>query len=229
MQEGTTFDASKHLTKVSGKDYLEVKWRLVWLRSEHPDASIDTTLLEHMIGKFAVVRAVIQLPNGGGYASGLGSETMGTERGSWPDYLEKAETKAIGRALAALGYGTQFCQDYDFGGEHGLVVDSPVTQQRQPRREVYQEPDYLVDDYDDTPRATPSNGSYDKSQRAASDAQRKMLFGKGRGELNWTPQQVKDFVQQQTGEDVNSLTMAHIDFLVNAMNKIKADMLAGIN
>ena len=43
-------------------------------------------------------------------------------------YQEKAETKAIGRALAALGYGTQFCSDFDEGGS---VTDAPV--QRQPR------------------------------------------------------------------------------------------------
>ena len=38
-------------------------------------------------------------------------------------YIEKAETKALGRACAALGYGTQFCDDFDFRGK---PVDAPV-------------------------------------------------------------------------------------------------------
>jgi len=32
----------------------------------------------------------------------------------------------LGRALAALGYGTQFCPDFDFGATQGAVVDSPI-------------------------------------------------------------------------------------------------------
>src|SRR5258708_2888874 len=41
---------------------------------------------------------------------------------SFPDFLEKAETGAIGRALAALGYGTQFTEEMT----EGRIVDSPV-------------------------------------------------------------------------------------------------------
>jgi hypothetical protein len=120
MSEQSAFDPVKHLTKVSGRDYLEVKWRLVWLRSVHPDAQIETELVEHR-NQLAVFRAKVTLP-GGASATGWGSE--GTE--DFGDYLEKAETKALGRALAALGFGTQFCPDYDFGAERQKVVDSPV-------------------------------------------------------------------------------------------------------
>lgn len=36
-------------------------------------------------------------------------------------------SKALGRALAALGFGTQFCEEYDFsGGREEKVVDAPV-------------------------------------------------------------------------------------------------------
>ncbi|MDZ4278294.1 MAG: hypothetical protein U1B78_04065, partial [Dehalococcoidia bacterium] len=44
------FDASKYLTDLNGKDYLEVKWRLLWLRTEHPDAIVDTELVKHGAG-----------------------------------------------------------------------------------------------------------------------------------------------------------------------------------
>ena len=121
MESTTTFDPSKFLTKVGQADYLEVKWRLVWLRTEHPDAEIDTQLMTHPSEPEAIFKCTIVIP-GGGKASGWGSETPS----DFGDYLEKAETKAIGRALAALGFGTQFCSDHEFGAERGKVVDAPI-------------------------------------------------------------------------------------------------------
>ena len=118
------FDASKYLTKLNGRDYLEVKWRLLWLRTEHPEAIISTEMVKHEAG-LALFRAQVSLPEGG-EATGWGSETAS----DFTDYIEKAETKALGRALAALGYGTQFCEDFDFSegrydGQYA-VVDTPV-------------------------------------------------------------------------------------------------------
>jgi hypothetical protein len=120
MTAQTTFDPSRYLTKVGNADYLEVKWRLVWLRETHPEATVDTELVSHS-GQEAVFRARVAIP-GGGSATGWGSEAANDFR----DYLEKAETKALGRALAALGFGTQFCPDFDFGAAAGKVVDTPI-------------------------------------------------------------------------------------------------------
>ena len=120
MSVTTPFEPARYLTRVSGSDYLEVKWRLVWMRDRHPDATIETQLVSHN-DNTAVFRAMVSIP-GGGSATGWGSESAGDFR----DYLEKAETKAIGRALAALGFGTQFCPDFEFGAAAGRVVDSPV-------------------------------------------------------------------------------------------------------
>ncbi|MGH2613627.1 MAG: hypothetical protein ACRDJC_00160 [Thermomicrobiales bacterium] len=127
MSAATPFDPARYLTRVSGSDYLEVKWRLVWLRDRHPDASVETQLISHD-NDTAVFRAQVVIPNGGS-STGWGSETAGDFR----DYLEKAETKAIGRALAALGFGTQFCPDFDFGAAVGRVVDAPVKVSRSNR------------------------------------------------------------------------------------------------
>jgi hypothetical protein len=120
MAEKTAFEPAKYLTKVNGGDYLEVKWRLVWLRSEHADASIETEMIDHD-GTTAVFRARVSIP-GSGSSTGWGSEAANDFR----DYLEKAETKALGRALAALGYGTQFCPDFEFGAAENRIVDSPI-------------------------------------------------------------------------------------------------------
>ncbi|MDI3340384.1 MAG: hypothetical protein QJR03_07600 [Sphaerobacter sp.] len=128
MAEKSTFEPSKYITRVGGGDYLEVKWRLVWFRSEHPEGHIETELVSHE-GATAVFRAKVTIP-GGGSATGWGSESADDFR----DYLEKAETKALGRALAALGYGTQFCPDFEFGATStsatGAVVDSPIDMER---------------------------------------------------------------------------------------------------
>jgi hypothetical protein len=58
------FDASKYLTKLSGKDYLEVKWRLLWLRTLHPDAVIETELVKHG-ASLALFRAKVTIPSAG--------------------------------------------------------------------------------------------------------------------------------------------------------------------
>ena len=116
----TTFEPGKYITKVGNGDYLEVKWRLVWFRTEHPDGEIETEMVSHD-GTTAVFRARVRIPNGGS-ATGWGSESADDFR----DYLEKAETKALGRALAALGFGTQFAPDFEFGAAESRVVDSPI-------------------------------------------------------------------------------------------------------
>ena len=92
------FNANEHMTKIKGKDYLEVKWRLVWFRQEHPDWNIDTTLLAQD-DTSALFAAKIYDQTGKQVSSGHGSESTK----DWGDYVEKAETKAIGRALAVLG------------------------------------------------------------------------------------------------------------------------------
>lgn len=120
------FDPSRYLTKIDGRDYLEVKWRLLWLRTEYPAARISTELVKFEDG-FALFRAEATLPSGAA-ATGWGSETIH----DFADYIEAAETKAIGRALAGLGFGTQFCRDFDFAAEARAelprvqVVDAPV-------------------------------------------------------------------------------------------------------
>jgi hypothetical protein len=116
------FDPSKYIIKLQGKDYIEVKWRLVWFRETHPDGMIDTENIA-LTDQLAVFKATVQTPSGG-RATGYGSETPKDFR----DYIEKAETKALGRALGALGFGTQFTDDFDEG------TDNPVDAPRQPRQ-----------------------------------------------------------------------------------------------
>lgn len=102
------FDPHQHLRELhDGTPYLDVKWRLHWLRSEHPEAVIETQLVS-LDGDTAVCKATVRIPDGGA-ASGHASAARGA--GGSADHIEHAETRAIGRALAALGYGAQFSED----------------------------------------------------------------------------------------------------------------------
>jgi hypothetical protein len=105
------FDPTRYLRQLRGRgqagEYLDVKWRLLWLRTEHPDARIETEHVQ-IEPSMAIFKATVTLPTGGS-ATGYGSETPG----DFGDYIEKAETKAIGRALNALGYGAQFVEPGD--------------------------------------------------------------------------------------------------------------------
>jgi len=114
------FNPKEHLSKIKGKDYLEVKWRLVWFREDHPDYEIDTEFIILDIDQgVAVCRAVIKDNESRQLACGTKTEY----KASFFDYVEKSETGAIGRALAALGYGTQFAPELEEGDR---IVDSPI-------------------------------------------------------------------------------------------------------
>jgi hypothetical protein len=118
------FDPTPYLRQLRGRggaqtDYLDVKHRLLWLRKEHPNAEIRTEHIQ-IDDTTAIFKATVVIP-GGGMASGHGSETAK----DFPDYIEKAETKALGRALNALGYGAQFAESDD-------PVVAEATTQREP-------------------------------------------------------------------------------------------------
>lgn len=139
------FNPNNHLVQLKSKqgsqDYLPVQWRLVWFRSQCPEGSITTELLHLDLDKEVTVEAYVwnattrksekvtktaqgiavfraTVTDGSGIATGTGSESAA----DFSDFIEKAETKAIGRALAGLGYGTQFAPELS----EGRVVDAPV-------------------------------------------------------------------------------------------------------
>ena len=109
------FDFRKSLIKVQGnRQYLPVSARLVWFREEHPDWGIVTEAVEVSHEKqYAVFRATVFDAGGRVMATGTKMEDV---RG-FGDWLEKAETGSVGRALALCGFGTQFAPDLDDGGE----------------------------------------------------------------------------------------------------------------
>lgn len=145
------FDPNAHMLKLKSKegtkDYLPVQWRLVWFREQCPGGTIDTEEVQVDLDREVSMEVsawnnetrrsekVVKMAKG--YArykavvtDGHGGRATGTKSESavnFADYIEKAETGAIGRALAALGYGTQFTGDELSEGVERLV-DAPVEQ-----------------------------------------------------------------------------------------------------
>ena len=111
---------------IKGKEYLEVKYRIVWFREEQPEASIETEIM-NMTDNQACVRATIKDQSGRVLVTSHKIE----DRSHFSDFAEKAETGSIGRALALLGYGTQFTADELDEGNR--IVDGPINQKQSPQ------------------------------------------------------------------------------------------------
>lgn len=134
--------------------YLPVRQRIVWMRGEpeqHPDWLIQTEIIRFEEGTFTGTKTIFRgtIPQDvpdvkGGWAMVQARVLCRREDGSegpiigegsalersemfW-DYLEKAETAAIGRAMAVAGYGTEAAIDLDEGEFRGQInlPDAPV-------------------------------------------------------------------------------------------------------
>ena len=131
----STFDPMKYMLKLpktrkvslpngqvrfekTESDYLPVAARIAWFRREHPLWSIITEV-ELQAEKAVVMKATIKDMLGTVIATARKKET----EAGFPDYIEKAETGAIGRALAMCGYGTLQAPEFD---EQDRLADAPV-------------------------------------------------------------------------------------------------------
>lgn len=114
----TTKGTTLPIRDIRGQEYLEVKWRIVWFNEERPDWSIETEFIQ-MSDIHAICKATIKDEAGHIRSTGHKKET----KAGFPDFMEKAETGAIGRALAFIGYGTQFTTDLH---EEDRLADAPV-------------------------------------------------------------------------------------------------------
>lgn len=129
------YDPNAHLMNLKGKDYLNVQHRMIWFIRD------QRNLIARGLGQMAykVNTEQVEVDRQTGYAcfktyvrDVLGNEAImyGSEtQKDFPDYAEKASTKSLGRALAMLGYGTQFAPEMD---EDERVVDSPPAQTTRP-------------------------------------------------------------------------------------------------
>ena len=125
----------KHvITLRDGKHYLPSAFRVLWFRLDHPDWSIITELIEGGFeAGWATVRASVLADDGRVIATGMKTESKGDFPAGW---VEKAETGAVGRALAMAGYGTQFAPELYEEDEtpRSVSTRAPSRPQSQPVR-----------------------------------------------------------------------------------------------
>lgn len=111
------------LINLKGKNYLMVAHRLQWL-AESKDKYIIETEIKEQTQDSATVRAIVAVLDEGGKIVRKATATKVENKAHFLDFVEKAETAAIGRALAMLGFGTQHAlADLDEGER---LADSPV-------------------------------------------------------------------------------------------------------
>ena len=116
------FDPNDHLISLKGKDYLQVAHRVQWFREVHPNGSIETELVSVTP---LIYKATIKNADGHILATGHGSAQTRANAVWSGREPEKAETAAVGRALALAGFGTQFTDGFDDAADDHLS-DSPV-------------------------------------------------------------------------------------------------------
>ena len=117
------------IVSLKGKQYYTVSKRVADFRAAHPiaDAWGITTSIKHMDDTTIIFRAAVVNPHGSEVAVGYAEEVRSSRGVNSTSALENAETSAIGRALAAAGYGG----DGAYASADELV--NALSQQRQPR------------------------------------------------------------------------------------------------
>tara|TARA_R110002051_G_scaffold325826_1_gene431759 strand:+ start:4545 stop:5135 length:591 start_codon:yes stop_codon:yes gene_type:complete len=122
--------------KFKGKEYTEVKDRLVAFRDEFPQNTIQTELLSvnnivdsptgDMCNEYVVKATIIPNPlaEPDVYYNGLAAERDNTGFVNKSSAIENCETSAVGRALAFAGYGG----DYQFAS--ATELENAVTKQK---------------------------------------------------------------------------------------------------
>lgn len=120
----TTKGTELPLMNLKGKPYMMVAHRLVWFTEDVASYSIGTSF-PLLTAEETVAHVVVSVYDKDGKTIKTASATKRETKKDFPDHTEKAETGAIGRALALLGFGTQFAiADLDEGER---LADSPVT------------------------------------------------------------------------------------------------------
>jgi hypothetical protein len=202
--EAGIFNAEEYITKLPMRrwnqktssweidyaDYLEVKWRMVWFRNENRE-NTRTSIRDKIIdtkSRFSYYELEI-VDSKGNVEIGVGSETGD----DFEDYIEKAYTKAYGRALAALGYGTQFAPELEEGEN---VMDSPVESQKGKAEAV-------------------------TSERPITEAQRRAIYAIYNA-LGYSEAQMREIIQNRYNKsESKSLTRREASDLIDYLNSIK--------
>lgn len=169
------------LMKLKGKDYLLVAHRLQWLSDEYPNYTIKTEFLR-LTDEEAIAQSTLTIYDTDGKVV---RQTMATKRETkkdFPDFIEKAETGSQGRALAAIGLGTQMAlADLDEGHR---IVDSPVID---PKEDI-KKPDPRKTEAEKVAEAAPGTPEVSSKKDEGSPGKPSSSFRKPKTKVEVTPE-----------------------------------------
>lgn len=170
------------LDDVKGKDYLLVSWRVFWMREEHPAWTIKTSIDVGHDKTDCIATAMIYNETDRLIATAHKYE----DKKGFPDFIEKSETGAIGRALALCGYGTQFAPELS---EETRLADAPIQKSGAPPQ--FNESEEMPN-FDDAPKdETMSGGKHDGKKFST-------LLSNEKNYINW--------IKEEMTKNLNKLT-----------------------
>lgn len=119
------------LLNLKGKEYLQAAHRLVWLREDHPEWSLETEFVK-LEENFAICKATIRDEAGRLISCAHKRE----DRAHFQDFIEKSETGALARAAGIAGYGTAFAEEL----ADGALLNRPADAPSQPKKSAVKLP-----------------------------------------------------------------------------------------
>lgn len=191
------------------RELITLQARLLWFRSDHPDAEIETELVVAE-DDIAVCRATLRTQSGGS-ASSHGSALRDVNA---TGYVELAEDRALTRALTALGYGeTQPESSMDESDDPTTVV-LPI-ELMSARSLVREEPEAAETEYEE-PQARPQQIREERPAREATSDDG--------ADVNWT--KFWTWARRRGYRDANQLReLLSVDVLAHTPREVR-QMLA---
>lgn len=211
-----SYDPRKHVRELRGRggasEYLDVKHRIVWFGKEHPDGQIIPEVIQ-VTDKFAFFKATVSWVDAQGRLVACvahGSETLS----DFGDYIEKAETKAVGRALQHARYGTASMPDDD------ALADSPVAHNSGPVRDERAD---AVAKPASAPSNAPQAANRERTERAAMGGEITAQMKR----TGATPEDVRDYCDELFGvTDARKLSSDQMRDLLKEFRGIPNDRFA---
>ena len=229
--------------------YLPVMWRLVWFRELYPNGIIETEMIHLDLDRKFEVEVVCwennkrttKMKQGSGYAlfkatikNGDGGASTGHKKenaANFGDFEEKAETGSIGRALAALGFGTQFTDEEFAEGER--LADSPVEKPQPAQPKAQSNGKKPEPEPANAPAIDQQKASIEKlCERLGKPAPAVANFNQARELIRQLTEELKaqkqaeqsNGQQPRAQEDTKMITEQQLNALLNLYGKLEIDL-----